>query len=101
MPQPPLLKAKSAAPAVPPPLKQPAARPRPKAQAGFRGGFWGKWPRRLKLTREGKYFIFITFGVGVAAINTGNNLLYLLLGMLLSLIIVSGVLSELSLRHKR
>jgi uncharacterized protein (DUF58 family) len=53
----------------------------------------------LKLTREGKYFIFITFGVGVAAINTGNNLLYLLLGMLLSLIIVSGVLSELSLRH--
>lgn len=58
-----------------------------------------KWPRRLKLTREGKWFIFITFGVGVAAINTGNNLLYLLLGMLLSLIIVSGVLSELSLRH--
>jgi uncharacterized protein (DUF58 family) len=64
-----------------------------------RRGFWGRWPRRLKLTREGKYFIFITFGVGVAAINTGNNLLYLLLGMLLSLIIVSGVLSELSLRQ--
>jgi len=56
-------------------------------------------PRRLKLTREGKYFIAITFGVGFAAINTGNNLLYLLLGMLLSLIIVSGLLSELSLRH--
>lgn len=68
-------------------------------------GTWAKlrarWrpPRRLKLTREGKYFIFITFGVGVAAINTGNNLMYLLLGMLLSLIIVSGVLSELSLRQ--
>jgi uncharacterized protein (DUF58 family) len=56
-------------------------------------------PRRLKLTREGKYFIGITFGVGIAAINTGNNLLYLLLGMLLSLIIVSGVLSEISLRR--
>jgi uncharacterized protein (DUF58 family) len=56
-------------------------------------------PRKLRLTREGKYFIGITFGVGFAAINTGNNLLYLLLGMLLSLIIVSGVLSELSLRH--
>jgi uncharacterized protein (DUF58 family) len=55
-------------------------------------------PRRLKLTREGKYFIGITFGVGFAAINTGNNLLYLLLGMLLSLIVVSGVLSELSLQ---
>lgn len=59
---------------------------------------WWRPPRRLKLTREGKYFIGITFGVGFAAINTGNNLLYLLLGMLLSLIVVSGVLSELSLR---
>ena len=55
-------------------------------------------PRRLRFTREGKYFILITFGVGVAAINTGNNLLYLVLGMLLALIIVSGVMSELSLR---
>ena len=56
-------------------------------------------PRRLKVTREGKYYIAITFLVGFAAINTGNNLLYLLLGMLLSLMVVSGVLSELSLRH--
>ena len=39
-------------------------------------------PRRLKFTREGKYFLGITLGVGFAAINTGNNLLYLLLGML-------------------
>jgi uncharacterized protein (DUF58 family) len=60
---------------------------------------WLRPPRKLKLTREGKYFIGITFGVGFAAINTGNNLLYLLLGMLLSLIVVSGVLSELSLRN--
>ena len=56
-------------------------------------------PRKLRFTREGKYFILITFGVGVAAINTGNNLLYLLLGMLLALIIVSGVMSEISLRN--
>jgi uncharacterized protein (DUF58 family) len=60
---------------------------------------WFRPPRKLRLTREGKYFIGITFGVGFAAINTGNNLLYLLLGMLLSLIVVSGVMSELSLRH--
>ena len=40
----------------------------------------------------------ITFGVGFAALNTANNLLYLLLGMLLALIVVSGVMSELSLR---
>lgn len=98
MPEPPSSKAKSAARAVPPPLKPSKASSKSK-QSPLRVGFWGKWPRRLKLTREGKYFIFITFGVGVAAINTGNNLLYLLLGMLLSLIVVSGVLSELSLRH--
>ncbi len=55
-------------------------------------------PRRLRFTREGKYFILITFGVGIAAINTGNNLLYLVLGMLLALIVVSGVMSEVSLR---
>lgn len=58
-----------------------------------------RWPRRLRVTREGKYFIGITFGVGFAAINTGNNLLYLLLGMLLALIVVSSVMSELSLRR--
>ena len=39
-------------------------------------------PRRLRFTREGKYFIGITFGVGFAAVNTGNNLLYLVLGLL-------------------
>src|SRR5207302_1895330 len=55
-------------------------------------------PRKLKFTREGKFFVGITLGVGFAAINTGNNLLYLLLGMLLALIIVSGLMSELSLR---
>jgi uncharacterized protein (DUF58 family) len=53
----------------------------------------------LKFTREGKFFVGITLGVGFAAINTANNLLYLLLGMLLALIVVSGVMSELSLRH--
>jgi uncharacterized protein (DUF58 family) len=60
--------------------------------------FW-KPPRRLSFTREGKYFVGITVGVGFAAINTGNNLLYLLLGMMLSLIIASGIMSELSLRN--
>jgi uncharacterized protein (DUF58 family) len=56
-----------------------------------------KAPRRLRFTREGKFFVGITFGVGFAAINTGNNLLYLLLGLLLALIIVSGIMSEMSL----
>jgi uncharacterized protein (DUF58 family) len=102
-PKPPTSKAIRAASAAPPEIKADPDNERAPARAksAARPTFWSRWrpPRRLKLTREGKYFIFITFGVGVAAINTGNNLLYLLLGMLLSLIIVSGVLSELSLRH--
>jgi uncharacterized protein (DUF58 family) len=55
-------------------------------------------PRRLRFTRDGKVFIGITFGVGFAAVNTGNNLLYLVLGLLLSLVILSGVLSEIALQ---
>ena len=52
------------------------------ARRGPLARLFARWkpPRRLKLTREGKYFIGVTFGVGFAAINTGNNLLYLLLG---------------------
>src|SRR5689334_3884286 len=56
-------------------------------------------PRKLKITREGKFFILLTLSVGLAAVNTGNNLLYLLLGMLLALIVVSSIMSELSLRN--
>lgn len=55
-------------------------------------------PRRLRFTREGKVFIGVTIGVGFAAVNTGNNLLYLVLGLLLSLVTLSGVLSEIALR---
>jgi uncharacterized protein (DUF58 family) len=41
--------------------------------------------------------LFVTVGVGFAAVNTANNLLYLVLGLLLSLLLVSGVLSDLAL----
>src|SRR5262245_48380161 len=51
------------------------------------------WP-----TRDGKWCLFVIIGLGLAALNTGNNLLYLLVSLLLSLIIVSGILSELSMR---
>lgn len=55
-------------------------------------------PRSLSITREGKWYIGILLIIGVAAINTGNNLLYLVVATLLSLIIISGVLSEATLR---
>lgn len=59
-------------------------------------GLFGRIP--IRFAREGWLFCFITLGVGLAAINTGNNLLYLIFGMLLGLVVASGVLSEISLR---
>jgi uncharacterized protein (DUF58 family) len=55
---------------------------------------WMRPPRRLKITPAGRAYLVVTLGVGVGALNTGNNLLYLALGLLLSLVVVSGVLSE-------
>ena len=66
-------------------------------QAGKRYRF----PRSLKVTRLGKWYIAALLLIGVAAINTGNNLLYMVVGMLLSLIIISGIMSEATLRGVR
>jgi uncharacterized protein (DUF58 family) len=54
--------------------------------------------RRFPPTREGWYFLIATLLVGLAAINAGLNLLFLIWGMMLFLILASGVLSELCLR---
>ena len=56
------------------------------------------WKRRLAFTRAGRWYTALTVGIGLAAINTGNNLLFLVLGLLLASIIVSGILSEQSLK---
>lgn len=68
-------------------------------------GFWRRigrsnrlFPRKLVVTREGKWIIGITLLLGAAAVNTGNNLLYLLLSLAISVIAISGILSELCLR---
>jgi uncharacterized protein (DUF58 family) len=50
--------------------------------------------RPIRFTRFGIYYVLFALGVGAAAINTGNNLLYLILGILLSFIIISGFLSD-------
>jgi uncharacterized protein (DUF58 family) len=55
--------------------------------------------RFLRFTRIGTQFVLMTLAIGVAAVNTGNNLLYLVLSMMLSLIILSGILSERNLRN--
>ena len=57
------------------------------------------FPRKLSFTREGKAIFLISVGLGFAAVNTGNNLLYLVFGLSLSMILVSGVLSEWNVRN--
>jgi uncharacterized protein (DUF58 family) len=62
---------------------------------------WLRPPRALRPTRAGWLFFAITLGVGFAALNTGNNLMYLVLSLMLGFLLLSGVLSESSLRGIR
>ena len=55
--------------------------------------------RYLRFTPSGMRFVLTTLAVGLAAVNTRNNLLYLILAMLLSFIVLSGILSEKTLRY--
>ncbi len=55
--------------------------------------------RSTRLTSEGIQFLLFTVAVGVAAINTGNNLFYLLLAMMLSIVLMSGLVAEHCLRR--
>lgn len=57
--------------------------------------------RRISFTSGGLAFTLGTFAVGAAAMNTGNNLLYLLLGSMLGFIAVSSWLSEQAIRALR
>lgn len=59
------------------------------------------FPRKLSFTREGRVVFVVAVGLGIAAVNTGNNLLYLVFGLSLALIVISGVLSETNLRGIR
>jgi len=69
---------------------------------GALSGFWrrllSRAPRRLSITRAGKMLIGIALLAGLAALNTGNNPLFLGWGMVLGAMVVSGVLSEAALR---
>ncbi len=59
---------------------------------------FGRPPRRLRFTRAGKFYVGFTIAIGFAAINTGNNLLFLVVGLLLAGVVISGLLSEAVLR---
>jgi uncharacterized protein (DUF58 family) len=79
----------------------PPPSPSPRFRFAGVGAIAWKWfrpRRRFPPTREGWYFLVATLLIGLAAINAGLNLLFLVWGMMLFLILASGVLSELCLR---
>jgi uncharacterized protein (DUF58 family) len=57
--------------------------------------------RQLELSVGGRWFLGFTVALGFAAIYSGNNVIYLLESLMLSSLLVSGVLSELTLMRVR
>jgi uncharacterized protein (DUF58 family) len=55
-------------------------------------------PRQLRITRIGWFYLALCFGLGAAGINTGNNLIFLTCGVMLGMVVASGILSERCLR---
>lgn len=52
----------------------------------------------MRLSREGKRFCLATLLIAVASFNTGNNLIYLIFGMMLSILIISVAVLTMNLR---
>ncbi len=55
----------------------------------------------VRLTRVGTSFILFTVAAGFAAINTGNNALYIGLSFMLGALMLSGIASKGGLKHLR
>jgi uncharacterized protein (DUF58 family) len=51
-----------------------------------------------EVTKAGVIYAMVTLVIGIAALNTGNNLLYIVVAAMLAAILVSGVVSALVLR---
>ena len=56
------------------------------------------YSRRLKITVAGRWYVGITIGVGVTAITSGNNTIYVMESLLLSGLILSGIMAERTIR---
>lgn len=72
-------------------------------RGGFRAALrrWWNPPRTIHFTKAGRNVVLLAFGIGFAAMNTGNNLLYIIFGLLLGMILASGFVSEGVLRPVR
>jgi uncharacterized protein (DUF58 family) len=72
-----------------------------RAWGGVRRAMQWLFKSNLRITREGYLFVGLVILFGTAAINTGTNLLYLILAMLLSLMVMSTFLANMNLRGLR
>ncbi|MFN7954837.1 MAG: DUF58 domain-containing protein [bacterium] len=70
------------------------------ARAALESRFPAAAPQEIpRIRAEGVVFLVLTFAVGLAAMNTGNNVLYLVLAMMLAFFLVSGILALSTLRR--
>ena len=53
---------------------------------------------RYEVTKAGVIYVLATLVIGIAALNTGNNLLYIVVAAMLAAVLVSGVVSAFVLR---
>jgi uncharacterized protein (DUF58 family) len=58
---------------------------------------WLGYKMEYKITREGYFYMAGILLISVAALNTGNNLLFLILASLIAIILMSGILSSITL----
>jgi len=58
---------------------------------------WLGYKMEYKVTREGYFYMAGILLISVAALNTGNNLLFLILASLIAIILMSGILSSITL----
>ena len=58
---------------------------------------WLTFQMNYRVTPEGLVYLVCIFVVAIAALNTGNNLLFLILGCLLAGILLSGIVSTVTL----
>lgn len=58
---------------------------------------WLRFRVKYRLTREGMVYLGLVLVITLAALNTGNNLLFMILASLLAGILISGVLSRMTL----
>jgi uncharacterized protein (DUF58 family) len=58
---------------------------------------WLGYKMEYKITRQGWLYILGIILISLAALNTGNNLLFLILASLIAIILMSGILSSITL----